>query len=196
MAFEGVYSVLPTPFRGGGDVDTDSLKRVVDLIVGAGVNGVTALGVTGEVVAAERARAAPRRRDRRAAGQRPRQGDRRRVGRWRAHLHRVQPRGEEARRGGGHGEPAAHAQAEHRVGRQPLQGARRRGRSADRRAGLSADFRFCDGSRPARAHREGSARRRARSSSRIRRRRSRPRAFSRRRGTPRSRFSAGSAACS
>jgi len=49
VAFEGVYSVLPTPFRGGGDVDTDSLKNVVDLIVGAGVNGVTALGVTGEV---------------------------------------------------------------------------------------------------------------------------------------------------
>ena len=49
MAFEGVFSVLPTPFRGGGEVDTDSLKRVVDLIVGAGVKGVTALGVTGEV---------------------------------------------------------------------------------------------------------------------------------------------------
>jgi 4-hydroxy-tetrahydrodipicolinate synthase len=49
VAFEGVFSVLPTPFRGGGDVDTESLKRVVDLIVGAGVNGVTALGVTGEV---------------------------------------------------------------------------------------------------------------------------------------------------
>jgi len=49
VAFEGVYSVLPTPFRGGGDVDTDSLKKVVDLIVGAGVDGVTALGVTGEV---------------------------------------------------------------------------------------------------------------------------------------------------
>lgn len=49
MPFEGVYSVLPTPFRGGGDLDTDSLKRVVDLIVAAGVNGVTALGVTGEV---------------------------------------------------------------------------------------------------------------------------------------------------
>lgn len=47
--FEGVYSVLPTPFKAGGDVDTDSLKRVVDLIVGAGVSGVTALGVTGEV---------------------------------------------------------------------------------------------------------------------------------------------------
>lgn len=49
MAFDGVYSVLPTPFRAGGEVDVDSLKRVVDLIVGAGVKGVTALGVTGEV---------------------------------------------------------------------------------------------------------------------------------------------------
>jgi 4-hydroxy-tetrahydrodipicolinate synthase len=49
VSFEGVFSVLPTPFTGGGDVDHDSLKRVVDLIVGAGVNGVTALGVTGEV---------------------------------------------------------------------------------------------------------------------------------------------------
>ena len=50
MPFEGVYSVLPTPFRSGGDVDVESLKRVVDLIVSAGVNGVTALGVTGEVM--------------------------------------------------------------------------------------------------------------------------------------------------
>ena len=49
MAFSGVFSVLPTPFRGGGDIDVESLRRVVDLIVGAGVNGVTALGVTGEV---------------------------------------------------------------------------------------------------------------------------------------------------
>ena len=48
MPFEGVYSVLPTPFRGGGEIDVESLKRVVDLIVAAGVNGVTALGVTGE----------------------------------------------------------------------------------------------------------------------------------------------------
>ena len=47
--FEGVYSVLPTPFKNGGDVDVDSLRRVVDLIASAGVNGVTALGVTGEV---------------------------------------------------------------------------------------------------------------------------------------------------
>jgi len=48
VAFQGVFSVLPTPFKGGGDVDVESLRRVVDLIVGAGVTGVTALGVTGE----------------------------------------------------------------------------------------------------------------------------------------------------
>ncbi len=49
MSFDGVFSVLPTPFTAGGDVDVASLKKVVDLIVGAGVTGVTALGVTGEV---------------------------------------------------------------------------------------------------------------------------------------------------
>jgi 4-hydroxy-tetrahydrodipicolinate synthase len=43
-----VFSVIATPFRGGGEVDTESLRRVVDLAVGAGVTGVTALGVTGE----------------------------------------------------------------------------------------------------------------------------------------------------
>jgi 4-hydroxy-tetrahydrodipicolinate synthase len=47
--FDGVFSVLPTPFKGGGEVDLDSLKRVVELIVKAGVKGLTALGVTGEV---------------------------------------------------------------------------------------------------------------------------------------------------
>lgn len=49
MRFHGVFSVLPTPFRSGGDVDIESLDRVVDLFVGAGIDGVTALGVTGEV---------------------------------------------------------------------------------------------------------------------------------------------------
>lgn len=49
MKLEGVYSVLPTPFTAGGDVDEESLRRVVDLFMAAGVNGVTALGVTGEV---------------------------------------------------------------------------------------------------------------------------------------------------
>jgi 4-hydroxy-tetrahydrodipicolinate synthase len=49
LQLEGVYSVLPTPFQPNGDVDDASLRRVIDLFVGAGVNGVTALGVTGEV---------------------------------------------------------------------------------------------------------------------------------------------------
>ena len=49
MKPEGVYSVLPTPFSANGDVDEDSLRRVVDLFIDAGVDGVTALGVTGEV---------------------------------------------------------------------------------------------------------------------------------------------------
>ncbi len=90
MPFEGVFSVLPTPFRGGGEVDVESLKRVVDLIVAAGVNGVTALGVTGEA-----ARLSERERGvvvdtvvRQVAGRV--QSDRRHFGRRRANLHRFQ----------------------------------------------------------------------------------------------------------
>ena len=49
MPFSGVFSVLPTPFKSGGDVDFEGLGRVVDLVVAAGVQGVTVLGVTGEV---------------------------------------------------------------------------------------------------------------------------------------------------
>ena len=49
MNLGGVYSVLPTPFTAQGELDLESLQRVVELIVGAGVDGVTALGVTGEV---------------------------------------------------------------------------------------------------------------------------------------------------
>ena len=50
MSFlEGVFSVLPTPFRENGDLDMESMRRVVDLFIAGGVNGLTALGVTGEV---------------------------------------------------------------------------------------------------------------------------------------------------
>jgi 4-hydroxy-tetrahydrodipicolinate synthase len=49
LRFQGVFSVLPTAFTRSGDLDLESLRRVVDLFVAAGVNGVTALGVTGEV---------------------------------------------------------------------------------------------------------------------------------------------------
>ncbi|HXG55522.1 MAG TPA: dihydrodipicolinate synthase family protein [Vicinamibacterales bacterium] len=49
VQLEGVYSVLPTPFTAAGELDEESLRRVIDLFVTAGVDGVTALGVTGEV---------------------------------------------------------------------------------------------------------------------------------------------------
>jgi 4-hydroxy-tetrahydrodipicolinate synthase len=49
MQFGGVFSVLPTPFDPSGDVDRDSLRRVIDLFLADGVNGFTALGVTSEV---------------------------------------------------------------------------------------------------------------------------------------------------
>jgi 4-hydroxy-tetrahydrodipicolinate synthase len=46
---EGVYSVLPTPFHDDGSLDIDSMRRVIDLFISGGVDGLTALGVTGEV---------------------------------------------------------------------------------------------------------------------------------------------------
>jgi len=58
LKLEGVYSVLPTPFTGGGDLDETSLRRVVDLFIEAGVNGVTALGVAGPWSKSAEARAA------------------------------------------------------------------------------------------------------------------------------------------
>jgi len=53
MTFEGVYSVLPTPFTERGDLDEASLRQVVDLFIDKGANGLTALGVTGEVARLE-----------------------------------------------------------------------------------------------------------------------------------------------
>jgi 4-hydroxy-tetrahydrodipicolinate synthase len=47
-AFEGVFSVLPTPFTPADAVDVEGLRRVVDLYLAAGVDGLTALGVTSE----------------------------------------------------------------------------------------------------------------------------------------------------
>jgi 4-hydroxy-tetrahydrodipicolinate synthase len=44
-----VFSVLPTPFTSSGEIDGDGLRRVIDLFLADGVDGVTALGVTSEV---------------------------------------------------------------------------------------------------------------------------------------------------
>jgi 4-hydroxy-tetrahydrodipicolinate synthase len=48
VKLEGVFSVLPTPFLEDGAVDHESLRRVIDLFIDCGVNGLTALGVTSE----------------------------------------------------------------------------------------------------------------------------------------------------
>jgi 4-hydroxy-tetrahydrodipicolinate synthase len=53
MAFEGVYSIIPTAFTDAGDIDEVSQRRVVDLFIDKGANGLTALGVTGEVARLE-----------------------------------------------------------------------------------------------------------------------------------------------
>jgi 4-hydroxy-tetrahydrodipicolinate synthase len=53
MAFEGVYSILPTAFTDSGDLDKSGQRRVVDLFIEKGANGLTALGVTGEVARLE-----------------------------------------------------------------------------------------------------------------------------------------------
>ena len=53
MAFEGVYSIIPTAFTDSGDFDPASQRKVVDLFINKGANGRTALGVTGEVARLE-----------------------------------------------------------------------------------------------------------------------------------------------
>jgi len=53
MAFQGVYSIIPTAFTESGDLDEASQRRVVDLFIEKGANGLTALGVTGEVARLE-----------------------------------------------------------------------------------------------------------------------------------------------
>jgi 4-hydroxy-tetrahydrodipicolinate synthase len=48
LRVEGVYTVLPTPFDENGEVDRESLENAIDLFIGDGVTGLTALGVTSE----------------------------------------------------------------------------------------------------------------------------------------------------
>jgi 4-hydroxy-tetrahydrodipicolinate synthase len=49
LELKGVFSVLPTPFLDDGALDLESLRKVIDLYIAGGVNGLTVLGVTGEV---------------------------------------------------------------------------------------------------------------------------------------------------
>jgi 4-hydroxy-tetrahydrodipicolinate synthase len=44
----GVYNILTTPFHEDGGLDGESLRRLTGAVVGAGVDGITVLGVAGE----------------------------------------------------------------------------------------------------------------------------------------------------
>jgi 4-hydroxy-tetrahydrodipicolinate synthase len=44
----GVYNIVSTPFDADGELDEMSLRRLVDFVIGTGVDGVTILGVMGE----------------------------------------------------------------------------------------------------------------------------------------------------
>lgn len=45
----GVWNIVPTPFRDDGELDEDGVGSVVDFVIGTGVDGITVLGVMGEV---------------------------------------------------------------------------------------------------------------------------------------------------
>ena len=103
-----------------GDVDEASLRRVVDLFIAAGVNGVTALGVTGEVARlddAERRACSRSSSIRSTAGSASSPAP---LPKARGPASNLQPPGQRSRRHRGHGEPAADAEAQLRRGRPPL----------------------------------------------------------------------------
>ena len=56
---KGIYNITPTPFQADGSLDEDSLARLTEFTINAGVDGMTILGVlgeTGKVSEAERER--------------------------------------------------------------------------------------------------------------------------------------------
>ena len=56
---QGIYNIVPTPFDESGAVDSSSLRRLIEFVIGTGVDGLTILGFLGEAAKlseAERAR--------------------------------------------------------------------------------------------------------------------------------------------
>ena len=45
----GVWNIVPTPFREDASLDEDGVRTMVEFVVGTGVDGMTVLGVMGEV---------------------------------------------------------------------------------------------------------------------------------------------------
>ena len=48
MKFQGVLPILPTPFTESGEVDSESMRRLVDFELEVGVHGLSILGFMGE----------------------------------------------------------------------------------------------------------------------------------------------------
>lgn len=46
--YPGVYAAMSTPLTAGGEIDGASIKRVVDNLLGGGIDGLSILGSTGE----------------------------------------------------------------------------------------------------------------------------------------------------
>ena len=44
----GIYNIVPTPFGQSGAIDEVSLERLIDFVIGTGVDGLTILGFLGE----------------------------------------------------------------------------------------------------------------------------------------------------
>jgi 4-hydroxy-tetrahydrodipicolinate synthase len=51
MNFDGVYAPIITPFDDSGAVDRDALAHFVDVLIAAGIDGLVAVGTTGEAYA-------------------------------------------------------------------------------------------------------------------------------------------------
>jgi 4-hydroxy-tetrahydrodipicolinate synthase len=47
-ALKGIFAITATPFNADGSVDLDSIDRLVEFEIGAGVHGLTILGILGE----------------------------------------------------------------------------------------------------------------------------------------------------
>lgn len=47
-AAHGVYPIMPTPFKDGGEIDWESVDRLADFYIQAGADGLTILGIMGE----------------------------------------------------------------------------------------------------------------------------------------------------
>lgn len=54
MRFEGIYTPVITPFRDDFSIDREGFVRMIEHLIGAGVDGIVLAGTTGEYYAQSR----------------------------------------------------------------------------------------------------------------------------------------------